>query len=130
MMIAIVTTKAAIKASTADSTTAGARDNSMPSADAASISKTTTGKTLAATRAGWGTKANTSTLTAKATSADTAAPSTTIADIAMTAATAITTATTGANCDKLQQRGGCPTLRGFRGWEHLPCGSMLQSGCG
>ena len=57
--------------------------------------KTMTGKTHADTSTGWAARANTSRPIAKATSADTAAPSTTIADIAMT--TAVATATTGAS---------------------------------
>src|ERR1700747_1849001 len=64
-------------------------------ADAASNSRTTIGKTPAATSTGWATRNDTNTSTAKATSADTARATTATAIVAIETTTAPTTATTG-----------------------------------
>src|SRR6476661_10438900 len=89
-------TEPVIRAIAAALTTASAPDRSTRSAVAVSSSRTTTGKTLAASSTGWATKANTNMHIAKATSAVTAGLTATTTAAAIVMTTAIATATTGA----------------------------------
>src|ERR1700756_3321678 len=106
-MIDIATTRPANRVIAEDSTMGSAPGTSTLIAAAVSISKTTTGKTPAATNIGWATKATTSRPTAMATKAPIAVltVNTTAAAIVMT--TAIATVTIGAN----PQDAGCPISR-------------------